>query len=285
MTQDIIRDRLQGGLIIQEDFTKKLSKGQSASVLVIADGAQTNSANYVQNYSSQILNNWFYTSKFAPLSSKQIIKADTRVWYNQEMDSHYFILPGSIAITTTLIGILLTALVVAREWERGTMEGLLSTNVKAIHLVLGKYIPYFLLGAGSMAFNVFLCIGLLNVPFRGSLLVLFFVNSLFIITCLGVGLLISTKLKNQFLASQAALAIGFLPALLLSGLMFPINSMPEFFQYFTMILAPRHYITFIESEFMAGTIPEIVLLNSIYLSVLGTILFIAVYKQTKMRLE
>ena len=108
---------------------------------------------------------------------------------------------------------------------------------------------------------------------------------MFLFTSSGIGLLISSKLKNQFLASQVSLGIGFLPALLLSGLMFPINSMPLMFQYLTMILPPRYFITFVESEFMAGTVWEIVLINSIFLSVLGLILFIAVYKNTDMRLN
>jgi ABC-2 type transport system permease protein len=184
----------------------------------------------------------------------------------------------------TLIGILLTALVIAREWERGTMEALLSTKITKLHIILSKYIPYFVLGMLSMAFNVFLCVVVFGVPFRGSLLVLFFVSGLFLFTCLGIGLLISTVTKNLFVASMLSTAIGFLPSLLLSGLMFPISSMPKIFQYLTMVLPPRYFITFIESEFMAGTIWNIVLINSIFLTVLGLILFVAVYKKTAERL-
>ena len=174
---------------------------------------------------------------------------------------------------------------VAREWERGTMEAILSTQVRKIDIVLGKYIPYFALGMISMMFNVFLCVTVFKIPFRGNYLVLFAVSALFLFTLLGVGLTISSKLKNQFLASQVSLGIGFLPALLLSGLMFPINSMPTFFQYLTMILPPRYFITFIESEFMAGTVWKLVFVNAVFLTVLGMILFIAVYKNTDMRLK
>ena len=185
----------------------------------------------------------------------------------------------------TLIGILLTSLVVAREWERGTMEALLSTNVKAIHIVLGKYIPYFILGMLSMAFNVFLCIGVFQIPFKGSYFLLFIVSGLFLFTSLGIGLNISSILKNQFLASMVALSAGFMPALMLSGLMFPINSMPVFFQHLTRILPPRYYISFIESEFMAGGVGEIRAINALYLTIIGLLLFIAVYRNTQMRLE
>lgn len=284
LTEDIVRSKLKGAVIIPNDFSTKLSRAQTAEVLVITDGSEVNTANYVQNYSAQILNQWLMTSKYIWLAKKQIIYPEMRVWYNQDLNSHYFILPGSIAITMTLIGILLTALVIAREWERGTMEAILSTSVRKIDIVLGKYIPYFVLGMLSMGFNVFMCIIVFKVPFRGNIFILFAVSGLFLFTCLGIGLLISSILKNQFLASQVSLGIAFLPALLLSGLMFPINSMPLFFQWLTSILPQRYFITFIESEFMAGTIWELVILNSIFLTILGLILFGAVYEKTDMRL-
>lgn len=284
LTEAIVRSRLKGAVIIPNDFSTKLSRNENAEVLIVTDGTEVNTANYVQNYSMQILNQWLMTGKFRYLAAKQLITPEIRTWYNQDLNSHYFILPGSIAITMTLIGILLTALVIAREWERGTMEALFSTRVKKIDIVLGKYIPYFILGISSMAFSVFMCVGVFHIPFRGSYLVLFAVSSLFLFTSLGIGLLISTICKNQFLASQISLGLGFLPAMLLSGLMFPINSMPVFFQHLTRILPPRYYITFIESEFMAGTVWEIVIINSLFLTILGLLLFAIVYKKTDMRL-
>lgn len=284
LSEGIVRSRLKGAVIIPNDFSTKLSRSENADLMIITDGSEVNTANYVQNYSNQIINQWLLSSKYKYLAQKPVVTPEIRIWYNQDLNSHYFILPGSIAITMTLIGILLTALVVAREWERGTMEAILSTSVKKIDIVLGKYIPYFVLGMLSMGFNVFMCVGVFQIPFRGNLFILFFVSGLFLFTSLGIGLLISSKLKNQFLASQVSLGIGFLPALLLSGLMYPINSMPAFFQHLTRILPPRYFITFIESEFMAGTVWEIVVINSIFLTVLGLILFIAVYKNTDMRL-
>ena len=281
----IVRSKIKGAIVIPNDFSMRLSRGQTADLLVVTDGAEVNTANYVQNYALQITNGWLSQSKYKYTLSRSIINPELRFWYNPDLNSHYFILPGSIAITMTLIGILLTSLVVAREWERGTMEALLSTSVKPIQIVLGKYIPYFILGMASLIFNVFLCVGIFGIPFRGNYLVLLLVSSLFLFTSLGIGLMISTKLKNQFFASMVSLGIGFLPALMLSGLMFPINSMPKFFQYLTAVIPPRYYVAFIESEFMAGTIPEIVIANSIFLTILGFVLFMAVYKNTKMRLD
>ena len=165
------------------------------------------------------------------------------------------------------------------------MESMLSTSVKAIHIVLGKYIPYFILGMVSFGFNIFLCVVVFQIPFRGSYLILSVVSALFLFTSLGIGLCISSILKNQFLASMVAMSVGFMPALMLSGLMFPINSMPVFFQHLTRVLPPRYYVSFVESEFMAGSVAEIVIANAIYLTLLGVILFGLVYKNTSIRLE
>mgnify|MGYP000384105251 CR=1 FL=1 len=227
LTQGIVRSKIKGAVVIPNDFSTKLSRGQSADLFIITDGSEVNTANYVQNYAMQIANQWLQTSRYSQNAQKSVINPQIRTWYNQDLNSHYFILPGSLAITMTLIGILLTALVVAREWERGTMEALLTTPVRKIDLVLGKYIPYFCLGMLSVSFNVALCIAVFKIPFRGNLLILMFVSGLFLFTSSGIGLLISSKLKNQFLASQVSLGIGFLPALMLSGLMFPINSIPK----------------------------------------------------------
>ena len=292
----ILSSKIKGAVIIPNDFSRLLSRGQGlkgvnkgvndrADLLVITDGSEVNTANYVQSYALAISNQWLATSKYKKNLSKPLINIENRTWYNPDLNSHHFIVPGSIAITMTLIGILLTSLVIAREWERGTMEALLSTKVRAIHIVLGKYIPYFILGMLSTAFNMFLCVCIFQVPFRGSYFMFFLISGIFLFTSLGIGLMISTALKNQFMASMVSISVGFMPALMLSGLMFPINSMPIFFQYLTMIIPPRYYVSFIESEFMAGGVNEIRLANAFYLTLLGLLLFAGVYKKTQMRLS
>ena len=281
----ILSSKIKGAVVIPNDFSTKLSRGHKSDLLVITDGSEVNTANYVQSYALAISNQWLATSKYKKNLTRPLINIENRTWYNPDLNSHYFIVPGSIAITMTLIGILLTSLVIAREWERGTMEALLSTKVRAIHIVLGKYIPYFILGMLSTAFNMFLTVCVFQVPFRGSYFMFFLISGIFLFTSLGIGLMISTALKNQFMASMVSISLGFMPALMLSGLLFPINSMPVFFQYLTMIIPPRYYISFIESEFMAGGVPEIRLANAFYLTVLGLLLFAGVYKKTQMRLE
>ena len=281
----ILSSKIKGAVVIPNDFSTKLSRRQKADLLVITDGSEVNTANYVQSYANMITNQWLITSKYKMHLPQPLINIENRTWYNPDLNSHHFIVPGSIAITMNLIGILLTSLVIAREWERGTMEALLSTKVRAIHIVLGKYIPYFVLGMLSTAFNMFLTVCVFQLPFRGSYFMFFFISGIFLFTSLGIGLMISTALKNQFMASMVSISLGFMPALMLSGLLFPINSMPVFFQYLTMIIPPRYYISFIESEFMAGGVNEIRLANAFYLTLLGLILFVAVYKKTQMRLE
>ena len=281
----VLSSKIKGAIVIPNDFSTNLSRNHRADLLVITDGSEVNTANYVQSYALAISNQWLLRGKYRGLVQKPLINIENRTWYNPDLNSHHFIVPGSIAITMTLIGILLTSLVIAREWERGTMEALLSTKVRAIHIVLGKYIPYFVLGMLSTAFNMFLCVCVFQIPFRGSYLMFFLISGIFLFTSLGIGLMISTALKNQFMASMVSISVGFMPALMLSGLLFPINSMPTFFQYLTMIIPPRYYISFIESEFMAGGVNEIRLANAFYLTVLGLLLFAGVYKKTQMRLE
>lgn len=286
MYKDIQNSKLKGAIIFPNDFTTNLMKNATAQALVITDGSEANLANYVQSYTSTIVNDWLYNSSDFKFSAKKpLLSADTRFWYNQDINSHFFILPGSLAVTMNLIGMLLTALVISREWERGTIEAIYATKISRLNFVLGKYIPYFVLGILSFAFNIFLCIKVFQIPFRGHILVLLFVGGLYLFCCLGVGLTISSSYKEQFSSSQMALSFGLLPALMLSGLIYPISSMPLIFQYLTAILPPRYFIIFIQSEFMAGTILKIVLINSIFLSLLGIALFFIVLNNIDLRLE
>ncbi len=285
LDEAIRNSKIKGAVIIPNDFSTKLSRGQNAELLIITDGSEANTANYVQSYISSIASGWLASSKYRMNMAVPVISPEVRFWYNPDMDSHHFILPGSMATSMTLIGILLTSLVVAREWDRGTMEGLLSTRVRPIYLVLSKYIPYFILGMTSLALSVFLCIAVFDIPFMGSYMVLFMVSGLFLFASLGIGIMISTLLRNQFQASLVAIGVGFLPGLMLSGMVFPINSMPVILQHLTRVLPPRYYVAFIESEFMAGSIKNIIIENAVFLSILGMLLFMIVLRNTKTRLE
>ncbi len=286
MYKEIQNSRLKGAIILPNDFTRNLINNKKADVLVITDGSEANLANFVQSYCMSVLNLWLsQNSDFKFQTRKPLINSDIRFWYNQDINSHFFILPGSLAITMNLIGMLLTALVISREWERGTIESLYATRITRMNFVIGKYVPYFILGMLSFIFNIFLCTVIFQIPFRGNIFILILVGGLYLFCCLGVGLTISSSYKEQFSSSQMALSFGLLPALMLSGLIYPISSMPKIFQYLTAILPPRYFIIFIQSEFMAGTIWKIVIINSIFLGILGILLFFLVYRNVNLRLE
>ncbi len=264
-----------GVVIIPQDFERKLAAGAPASLQVITDGSESNTANYVQNYVNSIVANWY--AQVWGSGSASSITVQTMFWYNQEMDSHYSIVPGSIAITMTLIGILLTGLVIAREMERGTFESLLASGVPKIYILLGKYIPYYLLGMASCIFNLILCVGVFGIPFRGSYFFLFIAATVFLFDCLGIGLLISIKMKTQLLAGQLSFMLGFLPSLLLSGLIFPIQSMAPVVQYITNVIPARYFLSILQNEFLVGTQGSLYYYNVLFLFLLGSLFFGIVY--------
>ena len=185
----------------------------------------------------------------------------------------------------TLIGALLTALVVAREWERGTMEALLVTPVSTSDLLLGKVIPYFALGMGGMALSVVMAIGLFGVPFRGSFLVLALASALFLLAALGMGLLISTVSKNQFVAGQIAIIVTFLPAFILSGFIFDIQSMPTVVQWLTHVIAARYFVAILQTSFLAGNVWSVIVPNALALALMAAFFLGLTKRKTLKRLE
>jgi ABC-2 type transport system permease protein len=191
-----------------------------------------------------------------------------RAWYNPATISRDYLVPGSIAVVMTVIGALLTSLVVAREWERGTMEALLATPVTAAELLLSKILPYYLLGMMAMALCTLVAVLLMGVPFRGSFLALAGSSTLFLGAALGFGLFLSTTLRNQFEAAQAALTAGFLPAMMLSGFVFEISSMPWPVRLLTRLFPARYFTSSLQTLFQAGTVRAILIPNSLFLALL-----------------
>jgi ABC-2 type transport system permease protein len=208
-----------------------------------------------------------------------------RFWYNEELESRNFLIPGSFAIIMTLIGTLLTALVVSREWERGTMEAMMSTPVSIVELVVGKLIPYYILGFFSLAICVGFSLLLYDLPLRGTFFTLALVSGIFLFSALGMGLLISTISKNQTVASQIALVVGFLPAFMLSGFIFEIASMPYWIQLLTYILPARYFVSSLLTIFLVGDVWRLIIYNAIPMIVMGLFLFIATARKTVKRLD
>ncbi|MFN3076248.1 MAG: ABC transporter permease [Alphaproteobacteria bacterium] len=277
MEKDLVAGRLRGIVVLRADFERELAAAASgrgpAPIQVIVDGTDANTARLVEGYVDGAWNLWlaqtWHTERQA---SPRAVRLEPRVWFNPELKSRNFLVPGLIAVIMTLIGTLLTALVVAREWERGTMEALLATPVTVAELLLGKLIPYFGLGMLGMGLAVALAVGLYDVPMRGSFLVLSGVSALFLLGALGLGLLISTLARNQFVAGQIALFAGFLPSYMLSGFLFDIGSMPPPIQVMTHVVAARYFVSSLQTLFLAGNLWSVILPDALAMAVIAAVL-------------
>jgi ABC-2 type transport system permease protein len=283
--QDLLLGRVRGIVVIPANFEADLRRRPGpAQVQVIVDGSEPNTAALVQGYAQGVVATWarLRAAESGPVPSLSVV--EERFWFNPELTSRFFLVPGSIAIVMALVGTLLTALVVAREWERGTMEALMATPVTAVELLVGKVLPYFLLGLLSMSLCVLLAVFVFGVPFRGSVAALYAVSASFLLPALGQGLLISAATRNQFLASQLALLSAFLPTFLLSGFLFEIGSMPRIIQWITVIVPARYLIPSLQTVFLAGDLWPLFLRNIAVMTLLGVVLLALAVKKTKKRL-
>ena len=279
------------GIVIPWDFSQRLNRGDIVGVQALVDSTDDNTANVligyaqavVQGYSSQVQLDWLQahgqTIQPAPVS------VQTRTWYNEDLESSSFIIPGVLALVMSVIGAFLTSLTIAREWERGSMEQLISTPVTAMEIMLGKLAPYFVLGMFDVAVCAVIAISWFHVPFRGSYITLAVSSALFMIVVLSLGFLISVLAKNQFAASQIALLITFLPAFLLSGFLFSIEQMPIVLQWITRILPARYYVSVLKKIFLKGTPTSMLYADLIPLTVFAFILAIAATRSFHKRLE
>jgi ABC-2 type transport system permease protein len=282
--EDLVLAHIRGIIVIPANFTTNYAAGNHPQVQVIVDGSDPNTANFVQNYVQGAVANWRLQRQSEIAGSGPPISVEQRFWFNPELTSRSFLVPGSIAIVMTLVGTLLTSLVVAREWERGTMEAIMATPVTATELLAGKILPYFLLGLTSMTLCVLLAVFVFGVPFRGSILALYLLSAVFLMPALGQGLLISAATKNQFLASQLALITAFLPAFLLSGFLFEINSMPKVIQWITFIVPARYLIPSLQTVFLAGDIWPMFLRAIAAMFLIGSVFFVLAARSTRKRI-
>lgn len=287
LTSDIQRGLIRGFVVIPSYFTKfRNLPGVTAPIQAIGDGSETNTANFFQYYVQGAFANWLLQEAASNrLPGLPLIVPEPRVWYNEELESRYFLLSGSLAIIMTLIGTLLTALVISREWERGTMEALISTPIGIGELIAGKVIPYYFLGLLSMAICVLISVFFFGLPFRGSPWMLIVVSSAFLFSALGLGLLISTLSKNQTISYQIALVTGFLPAFILSGFLFEILSMPAWIQFLTYFISARYFVQSLQTLFLVGTVWPLLMWNLVPMLLIGLLYFIIIKRRTVKRLD
>lgn len=280
-TKELQEGKLRALIVIPSTFDKDILNG-NPKIQIITDGSEPNIAGYVNKYSQELWQNWLV---YENLTTTLPIDIQTRYWFNAPLLSSYFLLPGSVAIILTLIGTLLTALVVAREWERGTMEAIMSTPTTILELLLGKLLPYFVLAMLSLIICILITLLWFQIPFRGSYFLLFITSAVYLIPSLSLGLLISTLAKNQFVAAQMALIIGFLPAMILSGFIFQISSMPSWLQFITNFIPATYFTTILQTLFLAGNIYEVIIPNTLWMLLIGIILFAIIFKITKKKLN
>jgi ABC-2 type transport system permease protein len=283
----LVAGDIRGIVVIPDDFSVRLNRPMTqAPVQVITDGTQPNTAAFVQNYAQGIWESWVQQrARTASAATPLPVSIAPRYWFNEELVSRNFLVPGSVAIIMTLIGTLLTALVIAREWERGTMEAMMATPIGRAELLAGKIVPYFALGMTSMLVCTLLAVYLFGVPLRGSLLTLCLVSAVFLVPALGQGYLISAATKNQFVASQLALFTGFLPAMLLSGFVFEIASMPEIVQAITTVVPARYFVTCLQTLFLAGDVWTLLWPAMGMMAAVGAVFFLLAMRATAKRLD
>jgi drug efflux transport system permease protein len=259
LTRAIDDGHAKMGIVIPWDFSQRLRDGRPAQVQALVDGTDDNTANVligyaqavVQGYSSDVQIDWL--RDHGQVAHRAPVIVETRTWYNEDLDSSAFIVPGVLALVMSVIGAFLTSLTIAREWERGTMEQLISTPVSPLEIMVGKLVPYFVIGMIDVIVCALIALYWFHVPFRGSFLTLLFSSAMFMIVVLSMGFFLSVIAKNQLAASQLALLTTFLPAFLLSGFLYEIQQMPVVLQWITGALPARYYVSVLKKIFLKGS--------------------------------
>lgn len=283
----LLRTRQVDGIVhIRDDFAATIESGLPAPVQLIVNGIDSNRARLIQSYVGAVVGKWS-TVRNARGENAAIppVSIEPRVWFNEGGESRNFMVPGLITLIMTLIGILLTALVVAREWERGTMEAMLVTPLRRIDILLGKIIPYYLLGMIGMGMSVGIAVVVFQVPFRGSAWAMFLLSSLFMLASLGFGLLLSAAIRIQFVAAQVSIVAGFLPAFFLSGLIFDLESAPRFIQIISHAVPARYFVSISHTLFMAGDVWPVLWPNGLVLGIMALVFLAAAYRKISKQLE
>jgi ABC-2 type transport system permease protein len=279
----ILNRKVDGVMQIPSDFTRRWHAGE-AEVQILVNGTDANQARIMQAYAEGPVALWSAAQAASGPSAGPVIVVD-RVWFNESNDSHYFLIPGLLVLVMTIIGAFLTAMVVAREWERGTLEALFVTPMRPEEFLVSKILPYFALG--MIGFVLCLLAGqfLFHVPLRGSLSLLCLASMIYLVVALGIGLLVSTLVKSQFLASQLAMTLTFLPAMMLSGFLYDLRSMPAAIRGITYALPARYAVTLLQTLYLAGDVGSVIWLNLGILTAMAAALMVATRLATRKQLS
>jgi ABC-2 type transport system permease protein len=281
----LVLDRKVDGLLqIPADFSRRWHAG-AADVQIVVNGTDANQARIMQAYSGGPIAAW--SAEQSPSNGSAAggpVIVVSRVWFNEANDSHFFLVPGLIVLVMTIIGAFLTAMVVAREWERGTLEALFVTPMRPGEFLVSKILPYFALGMIGFVLCILAGQFLFHIPLRGSLALLFLAAMIYLAVALGIGLLVSTLVKSQFLASQLAMTLTFLPAMMLSGFIYDLRSMPAVIRGITYALPARYAVTLLQTLYLAGNVPSVIWWNLGVLAAMAAALMVATRLATRKQL-
>ena len=281
----VLNRTVDGVLRIQSDFSRRRHLGW-AEVQILVNGSDANQARIMQGYAQGVVGLWSaaQAGSEGAVSAGPVIAVD-KVWFNENNDSHYFLVPGLIVLVMTIIGAFLTAMVVAREWERGTLEALFVTPMRPGEFLISKLVPYF--GLGMFGFLLCLLAGqfLFHVPLRGSLFLLCLASMIYLLVALGVGLLVSTLVKSQFLASQLAMTLTMMPAMMLSGFIYDLRSMPVFVRAITYAMPARYAVALMQTLYLAGDVGSVVWPNLMVLAAIAATLLVLTRLATRKQLS
>jgi ABC-2 type transport system permease protein len=281
----LLERKADGVLRIPSDFTRRVHQG-NAQLQILVNGTDANQARIMQAYAAGPVAQWSAARAGPGVAfTPGPVLVVNRMWFNESNDSHYFLVPGLIVLVMTIIGAFLTAMVVAREWERGTLEALFVTPMRAGEFLVSKLVPYFVLG--MIGFVLCLLAGkfLFHVPLRGSLFLLSLASVIYLLVALGIGLLVSTLVKSQFLASQLAMLLTFLPAMMLSGFLYDLRSMPAFIRGITYVLPARYAVALMQTLYLAGDVGSVVWPNLAVLAAMAAALLILTRLATRKQLS
>jgi ABC-2 type transport system permease protein len=274
--------RFRAAVIIPKGFMKSLASSPSSTVQLVVDGSNANSATVAINY----LKSFVVTQSLEANGIRQaFVSLEPRVWYNPDLKSAPFIVPGLMAVIMMMICALLTAVTIAREWETGTMEQILVSPIRAVEVVFGKVAPYIVLALVDSILVVGVSVLVFGVPFRGSPILLFLFSILYVYAALGIGVLISSFARTQQIALMAAMLATMLPSFLLSGFIFPIRSMPVWLQAVTAIVPARYYLVIIRGIMLKGVGAGPLLMPAAFLVVFGTVLLLLSVRRFRSTLE
>lgn len=261
--------KVRVALTIPHRFTADLRAGRPAAVELLLDGSDAKTANVARGYADAIVRT--FAERLGDGGGAVPLRTESRVWYNETLDSASMIVPGLIAVIMSIIAAMLTSLTIAREWERGTMEQLAATPVSRSEVILGKLVPYLVIGLIDVAVALLVARTVFHVPFRGNLALFALSSTVFLVGVLGLGIFISSTLKSQLLATQAALFATYMPALLFSGFMYTISNMPIVLQYVSRVVPARYFVSISRGLFLKGVGLEV-----LWPSLLGLTLYAAV---------